>query len=132
MNKKKILIMLTVSLVCFFLIIPSSWAGAKQRHRWEGAAMGIGAAFLGHALYNQYYSQYTPAPVYHKPPKRRPRGHWEHTKVWIPASYEKAWNPGHYNKKGRWVSGRWIKIEKEPGHWVKERIWVSKRSKRHR
>ena len=127
MNTKKIWITLTVSLVCFFLIIPSSWAGAEQRHRWEGVAMGIGAAVLGHALFSNYYTYHVPTPVYHKPKPRRPRGHWEYRKVWVPPTYMKVWNPGHYNKRGRWVPGTWMKVEKEPGQWVKEKIWVTSR-----
>ena len=130
MKSKKLMIILTVSLVCFFLIIPSSWAGAKQRHRWEGVAMGIGAAVLGHALYNHYHMYHAPAPVYHKPNPRRPRGHWEYRKVWVPPTYKKVWNPAHYTKRGRWVPGRWIMVEKKPGHWTKEKIWVTSRHRR--
>lgn len=127
MDKKKIWTVITIGLVCFFLIIPSSWAGAEQRHRWEGVAIGVGAAILGHALFNQYYSHYTPAPVYQKAKPHRPRGHWEYRKVWVPPAYGKVWNPGHYNKRGRWVPGKWIQVETEPGHWAKEKIWVSSR-----
>lgn len=127
MNKKNLWIILTVSLVSFFIIIPSSWAGAKQRNRWEGVAMGIGAAVLGHALFSNYYAHHVPAPVYHKSQPRRSRGHWEYRKVWVPPTYMKVWNPGHYNKRGRWVPGTWMKVEKEPGQWVKEKIWITSR-----
>lgn len=128
MSKKKLWIILTVSLVSFFLVISSSWAGAEQRHRWEDVAIGIGAAVLGHALYNHYYAaHYVPAPAYQKPKPKRPRGHWEYRKVWVPPTYMKLWNPGHYSKRGKWVPGKWIKVEKEPGHWVKEKIWVTSR-----
>lgn len=127
MHTKKIWIILIVGLVSFFLIIPSSWAGEAQRHRWEGVALGIGAAIIGSALYNQYYSQYSPAPVYQKLRPRRPNGHWEYQKVWASPTYKKVWNPGHYNKIGKWVPGKWIQVETEPGHWVKEKIWVSSR-----
>ena len=127
MKPKKIWIMLTVTLVCFFLMIPSSWAGSTQRHRWEGVAIGVGAAMLGHALFSQYYNHYTPAKVYYEPKPHRPRGHWEYKKVWVPPTYKKVWNPGHYNKRGRWVPGTWMRVEKEPGHWVKEKIWVTSR-----
>jgi len=127
MNNKKIYMILTVSLVCFFLIIPSSWAGETQRHRWEGVAIGIGAAILGNALLNQYYANHAPAPAYKTPPPRRPRGHWEYRKIWVPPAYEKVWNPAHYDNRGRWIPGGWIKVEKEPGHWEKEKIWVTSR-----
>lgn len=124
MNKKKIWIALVVGITCFFLIIPSSWAGDTQRHRWEGVALGIGAAILGHTLYTAY-AKNTPAPAYHQPRPLQPRGHWEYQKVWVPPTYKKVWNPGHYNKKRQWVPGRYTQIVKEPGHWVKEKVWVS-------
>lgn len=127
MNMKKVSIIMTISLVCILLITPSSWAGEAQRHRWEGVAIGIGAAFLGHALLNQHYANYSPAPVYHKPPPQRPRGHWEYKKVWVQPTYKKVWNPGHYTRTRRWVPGKWIRVEIEPGHWDKEKIWVTSR-----
>ena len=34
----------------------------------------------------------------------------------FPLAYKKVWNPGHYDHKGRWVPGRWIKIKIHPGH----------------
>jgi len=34
-------------------------------------------------------------------------------KIWVPPVYIKVWNPAHYNRKGRWVPGRWIEIERE-------------------
>ena len=36
----------------FCLISTSVWAGSKQRHRWEGVAIGVGAAIVGSALIN--------------------------------------------------------------------------------
>jgi hypothetical protein len=34
-------------------------------------------------------------------------------RIWVPPVYNKVWNPAHYNRKGRWVPGRRIEIERE-------------------
>ncbi|MFO7716383.1 hypothetical protein [Desulfosarcina sp.] len=36
----------------FCLISTSVWAGSKQQHRWEGVAIGVGAAIIGGSLIN--------------------------------------------------------------------------------
>ena len=132
--KNVIIILLAVALsVCLFA--PSAWAGNVQRNRWEGVAIGVGAAILGHALFNNYFYNRPapevvsrhPHPRGHKPYHRRKgRGYWEIRKKWVPPTYERVWNPGHYNPKGYWIEGHWMEIEKEPGYWVEERVWVSK------
>ncbi len=116
---------------------PPVIAGSPQQHRWEGAAIGVGAALLGGALYHQHVRQtrrhtrpqcfqaYTPrrhGPRHHRP--RRSCGHWEVRKTWVPPVCEKTWNPGHYSRCKRWIPGRWISIEKQPGYWRKEKVWV--------
>jgi hypothetical protein len=40
----------------------------------------------------------------------------------------RVWEPGQYNRKGKWVSGGWIEVEKDPGYWIEERVWISKKS----
>ncbi len=136
---KKLSVCFIVFVLCFTLSATSAWAGSKQRHRWEGVAIGVGAAILGHALSNNH-QRHAPAPMvvrepryYPAPPlpshhrKHRRHGHWEYRKVWVAPKYEKVWNPAHYNKHKKWVNGRWIEIEVEPGYWVKEKVWVSNR-----
>ena len=39
---KKLLVILTATVVCIALSVPSALAGSKQRHRWEGVAIGLG------------------------------------------------------------------------------------------
>lgn len=144
--------LLTIILLTFFTIgmtAPSALAGAKQRHRWEGVAIGVGAAILGHAIVHGHQTHH-----YNRPqrgggtviirddrgrcdyPKRGyrnrhhsrpPRGHWESQRVWMAPVYEKVWNPGHYDANQQWVPGQWIHIVKEPGHWVEKREWVGRR-----
>ena len=115
-------------------------AGNVQRNRWEGVAIGIGAAILGHALINEYRQPVSrPEAVYRHSPARRdkprshrsPRGYWDVRKTWVAPAYERTWNPGHYDRRGRWVSGHWIEIEKASGYWTEERVWVSVKG-RHR
>ena len=124
-----IIVMLSLSLVA-----PTVWAGNVQRNRWEGVAIGIGAALLGSAIYNHRLSNRTEREVvYHSPPysrhkphyRHRPGGYWELRKEWIPPTHKEVWNPGHYNRQGRWVEGHWMEIEKEPGYWVEKRVWVT-------
>jgi len=64
-NKRAVMVILTTTLCCSFLVT-SAWAGSKQRHRWEGVAIGVGAAILGAALLNSCYYTQTPRPVYYK------------------------------------------------------------------
>lgn len=140
--KKTIAIFVAVCLT-LALAAPAAWAGPKQRHRWEGVAIGMGAAILGGALINAH--RYPPAcnrggstviirgETRIDPPPRYPvrrhdrRGHWETRRVWVSPAYERVWNPGHYDRGHRWVPGGWIEVVKEPGYWKEERIWVSNR-----
>lgn len=133
MKIKKTIIILVASIVTICLAAPSAWAGNVQRNRWEGVAIGLGAAVLGHALFGSLYRQPEPAVVYRppSPPLHEPyqhresRGYWEIRKKWIPPVYEQVWNPSHYNSRGHWIEGHWMKIEREPGYWIEERVWVS-------
>lgn len=154
--------------VSLMLSLPSAWAGSKQRHRWEGAAMAVGAAAIGGALLG-IPPVPVPVPVFinnaapryqcrdtnycNTVPDRRYRdrgrvqykhdsrlnvncrvscrnhccGRWEVRKVWVPPSYERVWNPGHYNRRNEWVPGAWIRVQKCGGYWTTERVWVSSR-----
>lgn len=68
MNTKKLLFILLVTGLCVSFVANSAWAGPKQRYRWEGVAIGVGAVILGNALLNScVYTQPRPAPVYCKP-----------------------------------------------------------------
>ena len=136
MKKKNLFIILATLILCFSFMKLSAWAGNVQRNRWEGVAIGIGAAILGNALINHYrysvptqstfYQRHPPTPHYGHRYRQKSSGHWEVRKVWVPPTYKRVWNPGHYKRHGRWVPGQWMNIEKKPGYWTKERVWVSK------
>ena len=129
--KKIITIIIAVLLVLSFST-PSAFAGSKQRHRWQGVAIGLGAAILGHAIINNNSCDSAPERVVvidrdrHEPrysDRHRP-GHWEVRKTWVEPRCERVWNPGHYNTYNQWVRGQYISIERAPGYWEHERVWV--------
>ena len=136
MKKKNLFIVLIALIFCLSFMKSSAWAGNVQRNRWEGVAIGVGAAILGTTLINRFrYSvpartivnQHHPkASPYGNRYQHKPSGHWEIRKVWIQPTYKRVWNPGHYNRYGRWVPGQWIRIEKRSGYWTTERIWGCK------
>ena len=135
MKTKKLLIILVVTVIGVALVSSSALAGSKQRHRWEGVAIGVGAAILGNAIYQAHRAEQQPQVVYverepdhrfrHRHAPKHCRGHWEWQKTWVPPTYENVWNPGHYNRKGRWVPGHWIEVQTSGGHWNKERVWIA-------
>ena len=122
---KKALIIATAALFLLSLATGPAIAGSKERHRWEGVAIGIGAAILGSAIINNCQSErvtvierYT----YHRPgpPQHIPKS-CETRRIWVSPTYKKVWNPGHY-EYGKWIPGEYIMIEKTPGYWTEERI----------
>jgi hypothetical protein len=125
MNKNKFFIALFATILCVTFVTPSAWAGKKQRYRWEGVAMGLGAAILGNAIYNNQDFGPSPSHAYCSPPPARRDGHWEIRKVRVRPSYQRVWNEGHYNRSGRWVRGHWTRIVREPGYSFEKRVWVN-------
>ena len=125
MKKNKFFIALFATILCITFLAPSAWAGKKQRYRWQGAAIALGAAILGNAIYNN--RDFGPSPSTHNysPPPPRRHGHWEIRRVRVRPSYERVWNQGHYNRRGRWIRGHRTRILKEPGHSFEKRVWVN-------
>ena len=137
MEKKSLLILVLITVFSFVLLTPQAQAGPEERYRWEGIAIGVGAAIIGSAILNSH-QQSRPVKVvaYHQPPKSEfrhrsfhrkpvPRSHWEIRKEWVPPTYKRVWNPAHYNQRGEWIEGRWIEIEDQPGYWVEKKVWVT-------
>ena len=117
----------------------SAFAGGRHKERWEGIAIGLGAAILGSAILssNNHSSDRVPercplpAPVY-KRHNTHHKGYWEVRAEWIPPIHKKVWNPGHYNRKGKWIEGAWIEIMVKPGYWTERKVWVTADASRHR
>lgn len=140
MSIKRGVSVLVSVLLCCLLVVSSAWAGNVQRNRWEGVAIGLGAAIIGSALFSNHH-HYPPARRYYSPPEvyhhyppasgyyapSNDCGYWEIRKVWVPPTYKRIWNPAHYNRRGEWVSGQWIEVEERPGYWEEKRVWVSRR-----
>ena len=134
MKTKKLLISLVIAVFGITLVSSSALAGSKQRYRWEGVAIGVGAAILGHAIYRSHRADQQPQVVYVAPeptyrydrgPMHR-SGHWEWQKTWMPPTYERVWNPGHYKPNGHWVSGHWMEVKANDGYWTQERVWIAR------
>ena len=133
MKTKKLLIALIVAVFVVTLVSTAVSAGSTQRHRWEGVAIGVGAAVLGHAIYKAHKADQGPQVVYVEPDPAYERHHgrehrhgrWEWQEIRVPPTYEKTWNPGHYNRKGHWVTGHWITVPIMEGYWTRERVWVA-------
>ena len=119
MKKKKGLVLLLIVCLCLALSASSARAGSKQRHRWEGVAIGLSAAILGGALL-QHHSQHrcTPAPAYCPPPPPRRAYHhprsWKMKRVWVPRKVTRIWHEGYWEKRV------------QPGHWREKRMRVGR------
>jgi len=55
---KKIMVFIMIAAVSISFSVQSAFAGSKQHYRWEGVAIGVGAAILGHALLNSCNDRY--------------------------------------------------------------------------
>lgn len=127
---KRLLAFIMIGVLSLALLLPSeALAGAKQRHRWEGVAIGLGAALLLGAMAHQAAAQpvfVESEPVYYAPPDR----------AWVPGHYEvryvkegywtKVWMPEYYDAYGRHIHGyyedRYVERERParvwiPGYW---------------
>lgn len=127
---KKIMIMMIIMVFGLSLAVQPALAGSKQRYRWQGVAIGVGAAILGHAIINSNNegSSCRKVTVYNSPcPPPAHRGYWEIRKVWVEPTCKKVWNPAHYNRHGHWVCGQWKMIENVPGYWQEQEVWVARR-----
>ena len=133
MDTKKVLLILIITVCSIGLVSTSAFAGSKQRHRWEGVAIGVGAAILAHTIFQAAKPRPRPYVVNVGPESenrlhhghRNRRGHWEWQKTWVPPTTERVWNPGHYNRRGRWVKGNWIEVVTQAGYWSRQRIWIA-------
>ena len=140
---KKIIAITTsvLLLICFYTV-----SAHADRKTMEGFMLGTGIAILGAAIYNGIHNDSTPQYTQNiaRPDAYRhagyryvlnnkhhikyrhigPGGYWKVERIWIDPVYEKKWNPGHYNRRGEWVSGRHENFLVQNGYWHKEKVWV--------
>ena len=119
--------------VMFFTLSSVSIAGDRQRGRWEGLAIGLGAVTLYNLFGHGYFSPVIPPHrvyerhVYHGPPVvHKPSGHWEIRQEWIPERRERVWVPG-YHEDHYWVKGHY-EVRVYPGYYEERRVWVEHRA----
>jgi hypothetical protein len=114
-----------VTITCLALLsVSSAYAKSPQRYRWEGVAIGVGAAIIGSALFcPPYHHRPAPPPFYHHPPyhPRPDCDSWEVRREWVPPQYDWVWIPDHHDHRGCWVPGYWEKRLISPGHWEERR-----------
>jgi hypothetical protein len=131
--KRRVLIGLVALMV--FTLSSVSFAGDRQRGRWEGVAIGLGAVTLYNLFEHGLFSPVIPprrpygTHVYSPPVVHEPSGHWEIEREWIPEERERVWIPGHY-EDGYWVKGH-HEVRVYPGHYVERKVWVEHQSYRH-
>jgi hypothetical protein len=111
MKKRDLIIIIVASVFTLIFVLPSAWAGSPQQYRWEGVAIGVGAAIVGSVLLNNCLYAHPPARVayrYASPPHYRyyyplprHRRNWVVGKRWIPNRSPGAWSHGHYYRHGR-------------------------------
>lgn len=128
--KKRIAIVTAVFLIIGFTA-GISQAGAARRHAIEGIILGTGVAILSTAI---IHSMNKPEPVVvkhvyqHDSPRHgkkwKKKGHWKTRKIWVEPEYETRWNPGHYNRRGKWVKGRYKEFKVADGYWRSRKVWV--------
>ena len=132
MKKRSLSLIVIVTAITMLLTVNPAFAGSKHHERWKGIAIGVGAMILGNAILNNNQPAREPERCYVSVPappqpqyRRYHKGHWEIRDEWIPPTYKTVWNPGHYNQKGAWVKGAWIKIVDIPGYWKEQKVWVA-------
>lgn len=143
-EKMKKIIAVTTSILLFMCF--SSVSAHADRKTMEGFMLGTGVAILGAAIINTIHNESGPQYAgnharrydhrhaayrygnngkhHRRFNSRGPRGHWEVDRVWIDPVYEKKWNPGHYNRRGEWVSGRHERFLVKSGYYQEEKVWV--------
>ena len=123
----------TAMFICF-----SAAPARADRKTTEGFLLGIGAAVLGTAIYQSLDRDpgYRAPQRHHGPPSfergsqcREDRWHVKRhgrplkiERIWVAPVYETRWNPGHYNRKGHWVGGRYETFKVRDGYWEERRV----------
>lgn len=143
---KKIIAITTTALLLICFSTVSAYAGSARRHTMEGIMIGTGVAILGAAIINgihqdsrpHYTRNYSRHDEYRhngyrhnyknkhhrKYRSHSTKGYWKIEKIWIGPVYEKRWNPGHYNRRGDWISSRHEKFLVQDGYFQKNKVWV--------
>ena len=137
MKKKSLITLIITSVFTFVALTPVAHAGNVQRQRWEGIAIGLGAAIIGAALLNQQkeYTQqpqttYKSTPGYGDTPSRyyRPEYDPEPHHRYAPKHHNPGYHKGQHHR-GHWeVRKEWVpptlKKVWNPGHYTRHGKWI--------
>ncbi len=155
MQKRITLTLIAMAILIQSYSIPSAHAGSRKHHLLQGVIIGAGAAIIGAAIAGEIHEQSTRGtrreytygprgknhnetygrhdyrnredkPYRNSSNRHYKKGYWTVQKVWVSPLYGKRWNPGHYNKKGRWVNGKHDRVIIREGYWEKRRIWTGR------
>lgn len=134
----KTLISITTAVVMFVCL--STVPAHADRKTTEGFLLGIGAAVLGTAIYksldrspgDSVPNRHHGAPAFERGAQCRgdqwhvkgPGSPWKIERIWVEPVYETRWNPGHYNRKGHWVQGRYETFKVRDGFWKEVRVRI--------
>ena len=141
---KKLISIITASFLILVVSTSFAHAGAARRHTIEGFLLGTGVTLLGTSIVRSMNPAPEPAKVvvhhYNTHQYRNHyntcrdrghrRGHWKKRKGWMKPVYETRWNPGHYNKRGKWVPGRYQEFHMAEGYWKKDRMRIRRNHRR--
>jgi len=128
--------LISITTAVVMVVCLSAAPARADRKTTEGFLLGVGAAVLGTAIYKglNHSPGYSAPQRHHGPPAfdrnpqcryaRQPVVHWEIQRIWVEPVYETRWNPGHYNRKGHWVSGRYESFKVRDGYWEERRVRV--------
>lgn len=128
--KKCIVILLSILLVSLSFT-PSVSADRHHRnarhhthHRhggWEGVGIILGTSLLLNFLnhHQRCYTGFEPRP-WTRETRMMSRGHWE--EICQAPAYKRIWNPGHYNRYGTWIPGKWQLVKIRDRYCT--RVWV--------
>lgn len=117
MWKKLALMILILALISVFTV-PTAEAGSKSLLK----ALALGGLL---AVFPPPPVFVSPAPQSYYPPPRPEYvpGHWETTREWIPATWERIWVPTYRDRWGNWIAGHY-EDRQTPGRYVESRVWV--------
>lgn len=133
--------LIAITTAVLLLICFSTVSARADRKTMEGFMLGTGVAILGTAIFHGLNKNSKPqlsrnhghydAHIsdrykvrHHRKFNKNRSGHWEIDRIWIESSYEKKWNPAHYNRRGEWISARYENFLINDGYWQEEKVWV--------
>ena len=125
MRRKQIMAVFLISVLLVAVTAVPAAAGSRQRGRWEGFALGLGAAVLGHTLlhHHSHTTGVHKVPVDRHPPRYdHHRGGRSH-KPRVGRHRARHYRPGrHRPPVDRHPPGP--RCRGRRGHWELQRVWV--------